>query len=186
LTNGRTVNVSLAKIPEPIDLTHAKWHVAVEDWKPANPYDSTRGEKASETTKNKLDLDLDELKPWPSIPQLQHVSGIGTYRTEFDLPTDWKPGTGAMLRLGEVFDSFALTINGVQVPVDQLSAETDAGPYLKAGKNTIVVRVATTLNNRLSELEPLVKKRGIVQQYGLIGPVVLTPYHLIPLSSHAE
>ena len=81
-----------------------------------------------------------------------------------------------MLSLGEVFDSFTLTVNNQAVPIDQISAEADVGPYLKAGRNTIAVRVATTLNNRLAKLDDDVANRGLVQPYGLVGPVVLTPY----------
>ena len=38
------------------------------------------------------------------------------------------------------------------------------------------MRVATTLNNRLAALFPAVATRGHMQNYGLVGPVVLTPY----------
>ena len=62
------------------------------------------------------------------------------------------------------------------VVIDQLSAEADLGPYLKAGRNTIAVRVATTLNNSLAKLDDDVATRGLVQPYGLVGPVRLTPY----------
>ena len=75
-----------------------------------------------------------------------------------------------------MFDSFTLTVNGQAVTIDQISAEGDLGPHLKAGANTITVRVATTLNNRLANLDPDVAARGIVQRYGLLGPVRLTPY----------
>ena len=93
-----------------------------------------------------------------------------------DLPSGWTGAHGAVLSLGEVFDTFTLTVNGKAVPVDQLSAEADLGPYLKAARNTIAVRVATTLNNRLAKLDAAVAARGLVQPYGLVGPVVLTPY----------
>jgi hypothetical protein len=46
----------------------------------------------------------------------------------------------------------------------------------KAGRNTIDVRVATTLNNRLAKLDDAVGAHGFVQPYGPVGPVVLTPY----------
>ena len=82
----------------------------------------------------------------------------------------------ARLSLGEVFDTFTVTINDELVSIDQISAEGDIGAYLKAGRNTIAVRVATTLNNRLVKLDEDVAKRGITQPYGLVGPVVLTPY----------
>ena len=75
-----------------------------------------------------------------------------------------------------MFDSFTLTVNGQAVSVDQISAEGDVGPFLKAGRNTITVRVATTLNNRLAKLDEDVANRGLSQPYGLAGPVVLTPY----------
>ena len=80
------------------------------------------------------------------------------------------------MSLGEVFDTFTVTVNGRTMPIDQISAEGDAGPYLRAGKNTIVVRVATTLNNRLAKIDDDVANRGLVQPYGLVGPVRLTPY----------
>ena len=83
---------------------------------------------------------------------------------------------GALLELGEVFDSFTVTVNGQQVTINQISAQGDVGSYLKAGANTITVRVATTLNNRLADLDGDVANRGIVQPYGLVGPVRLTPY----------
>lgn len=131
---------------------------------------------AAETRKAKTELDLKELKPWPEIPALRHVSGLGTYTTTVDLPAKWTAANGAWLSLGEVFDTFTLTVNGQAVPMDQLAAEGDIGPYLKAGRNTIAVRVATTLNNRLAEIDDEVANRGLVQPYGLVGPVVVTSY----------
>jgi glycosyl hydrolase family 106( putative alpha-L-rhamnosidase) len=167
---------TVASLPAPINLTHSKWHLSVEDWQPANEY-ATTGRKATETRKEVKQLDIEELKPWPQIPLLKDVSGIGTYTVGINLPSGWKIGTGARLDLGEVFDSFTLSVNGSNVPVNQISATVEIGPYLHAGANTLVVRVATTLNNRLSSLDPAVAKRGLIQEYGLIGPVVLTPHN---------
>ena len=104
------------------------------------------------------------------------MSGLGTYTSGFDLPAGWTAANGANLRLGEVFDTFTVSVNGQAVSFDPISAEGDIGPYLKAGRNTITVRVATTLNNRLAKLDEDVANRGLSQPYGLIGPVVLTPY----------
>ncbi len=157
----------------PIDLTNVKWHLAVEDWTPANPFGAT-GPQAAETAKKTTQLDIDGLKPWPQIASIQDAAGVGTYTTTFNLPANWKVGSSATLKLGEVFDSFKLTINGKDVPINQISAMGEVGPYLKAGSNSIQVRVATTLNNRLASVDPDVKKRNVVQSYGLIGPVVLT------------
>ncbi len=182
--NPRRFGVAAAKAPttakgavaEAMDLTNAKWELSVQDWQPANPYAETTGVAAAETRKSQLTVHLDGLKAWPEIPALEHVSGIGAYATNFDLPAGWGKSDGATLSLGEVFDSFTLTINGKPVAIDQLSAEAEVGQYLTAGRNTIAVRVATTLNNRLAAIDDAVKKRGLVQPYGLVGPVVLTPH----------
>jgi hypothetical protein len=163
-------------VPAAIDLTNSKWHLSVEDWRPANPYQTTTGVKAAETTKETVQVDIEGLKPWPKIPALKDVSGVGTYTASFEVPSDWKSGYGALLTLGEVFDSFTLSVNGKNVPINQISAAAEVGPYLHAGSNTIEVRVATTLNNRLSSLDPDVAKRDLIQGYGLIGPVVLMPH----------
>jgi hypothetical protein len=171
-----TAKSMAASLAAPIDLTQNKWHLSVEDWRPANDYAMT-GVKATETKKEIIQLDLDGLKPWPQISLLKDVSGVGTYTAILNLPSNWKAGTGARLDLGEVFDSFTLSVNGRDVPVNQVSAIVEAGTFLHAGANTLAIRVATTLNNRLSSLDPAVAKRGLIQEYGLIGPVVLTPHN---------
>ena len=76
---------------------------------------------------------------------------MGTYTTTVDLPSAWTGGQHARLHLGEVFDTFRVTVNGQQVPpADQAGDGTlDVSPYLRPGTNTIEVRVATTLRNRL-------------------------------------
>ena len=176
LSNGHAVRSVIGAVPPPIDLTRLKWHLSAEDWQPANPYATTFGAAAAQTRKDRVELALDGLQPWPEIPALQNASGLGTYTTTFDLPATWTAPNGAMLSLGEVFDTFIVTVNGRTIPIDQISAESDIGPYLKAGRNTIAVRVATTLNNRLAKIDDDVANRGLVQPYGLVGPVRLTPY----------
>ncbi len=168
------VSVTPASV-EPIDLTNAKWHLAVQEWTSAQPFGAT-GPKAAETKKQTVQMDLDGLKAWPQIAEIKDASGIGTYTAKVTLPANWRPGTAATLQLGEVFDSFVLTINGKVVPIDQISASVEAGPFLHPGSNELQVRVATTLNNQLSAIDPAVKKRDVIQQYGLIGPVVLLPH----------
>jgi len=176
LSNGRSVRSDIRNVSAAIDLTGAIWHVAVEDWQPANPYADTFGPAAAETRKVRVEFGLPGLKPWPQIPELENASGLATYTTAFDLPANWTTAQGASLSLGEVFDSFTVTINGQTAQFDQLGAEEDVTRYLKAGRNTIAVRVATTLNNRLAKLDEDVAQRGLVQPYGLIGPVILKPY----------
>lgn len=175
LSDGSSVTSTIEAVPAAINLTNATWHLEAEDWQPANPYGAT-GEEGAATSKVSVAVDLNGLKPWPDIPELANASGIGVYTTTANLPSDWSVNNGATLSLGQVFESFTLAVNGQSVPIDQLQATADIGPYLRAGANTIEVRVATTLNNRLAALNEDVKNRGIIQEYGLVGPVVLTPY----------
>jgi hypothetical protein len=58
----------------------------------------------------------------------------------------------ASLGLGEVLDTFTVTINGQAVSFDQISAEADAVTCLEPGRNTIVIRVATTIDNPLAKV----------------------------------
>jgi hypothetical protein len=176
LSNGRSVQSIARDVAGPLDLTAQHWKVSAEDWQPANPYTTTTGVAATETLKRALHFELQGLKPWSDIPELQYASGIAEYATTFDLPSQWSKSDGAILTLGSVSDSFELSVNGRKVPIDQLSAQADIGTDLKPGTNTLVVRVATTLNNRLAAIDPDVRARGLIQPYGLMGPVILRPY----------
>ena len=101
LSNGRTVPSTIGAVPPPIDLTQAKWHLSAEDWQPANPYATTFGAAAAETRKDRVEVELNGLKPWPQIPALQNASGLGTYTTTFDLPASWTAANGATLSLAK-------------------------------------------------------------------------------------
>src|ERR1035438_9568325 len=90
------------------------------------------------------------------------------------LPATWTAANGATLSLGEVFDTFTVVVDGQTVPIDQIGGEGEIGPYLKGGQNRIEVRVTTSLNNRLAKIDEEVANRGLVQPYGLVGPVRVT------------
>jgi hypothetical protein len=175
LSGGLTVTNTLPAAPAALDLTAATWHIDAEDWQPTNPY-GTLGEAGTLTTKVPVAVDITGLKPWPDIPQLANASGVGTYTTTVNLPSGWDGSYGAYLSLGRVTDTFTLTVNGQPVGVNEVDPVVDVGPYLHADANTIVIRVATTFNNRLSQLDTSVRNRGVIQEYGLVGPVELTPY----------
>lgn len=176
LSNGKTVKSGVGPVPAAIDLTAQTWKLDAEDWQPTNPYGTT-GEAGTATTKVPVSVNLTGLKSWPNIPELARASGIGTYTTTFSLPSSWNNGKfGADLDLGQVTDTFTLKVNGTVVPIDQITGHVELGSFLKAGKNTLEVTVATTLNNRLFALDTAVAGRGVIQNYGLIGPVILTPY----------
>ena len=120
---------------------------------------------------------MNALKAWPDIEELKNVSGVGTYTYTLNLPNNWNSANnGATINLGQVVDAFTLKVNDKIVPIDQISAKVDLGNTLKAGENKIEIRVSTTLNNRLFTLSKAVTDRGIIQEYGLIGPVIFQPY----------
>lgn len=173
LSDGTTVRATVGAVPAALDLTGASWQLTVEDWKNANPFGAT-GVDGAAMTKTPVSLTLDGLKAWPDVPQLATSSGVGTYTTTIQVPETWVPGSEALLSLGQVVDTFAITVNGASVPSDQLSAKADIGAYLTAGANTLTVRVSTTLNNQLASIIPGVATRGVVQEYGIVGPVTLT------------
>jgi len=145
--------------------TLSRWHLTVEDWQP--------GARATETKKVSHEVDLDALAPWTEIPGLEDVSGVGRYTTKVSLEAGWP---GATLELGQVMDTCRVTINGQALPpVDPMSPVVPAGPYLKAGDNTLVIEVATPLGNRLRVTNPDVFGSRTRQAYGLMGPVRLVP-----------
>jgi hypothetical protein len=166
LSTGRIARTSVAAPPAPIALS--TWDLEVEDWQP--------GATPTSTLKPKRQLSLTALAAWPSIPGLEDVSGVGRYRTTVDLGR-WDRGLGAYLDLGEVFDTYRVRVNGTALPpADVLDTVVDVGPWLRSGRNSIEVEVATTLNNRLRVSRPEVFSIAARQAYGLVGPVRLLPY----------
>lgn len=141
------------------------WQLTVEDWR--------RGVDG-ERTVIEHKLDIDELKPWAEIPELRDTSGRGSYTTTVSLDD----ADGAYLLLGRVTDTFEVSVNGtVLPPPDQISRRVDLGGYLRKGANTIVVRVATPLRNRLRVTAGFPGQTEQPRQdYGLMGPVTLMPY----------
>jgi hypothetical protein len=176
LSNGQTVKTSVENPLEKIDLTQAAWQLKVEDWQPQQKYGTT-GAAGAETSKSLITVNLSALQPWPDIAELKNASGVGTYTYTLNLPSTWNSTShGATLSLGQVVDTFTLKVNDRLIAIDQIGAKADLGNSLKAGANKIEVRVSTTLNNRLFALNKAVTDRGIIQEYGLVGPVILQPY----------
>ncbi|WLQ66393.1 MULTISPECIES: glycosyl hydrolase [Streptomyces] len=167
LGDGRTVTAVIDDVPEPVPLT--RWTLTAEDWTP--------GATPSTTRRTRRTVELDGLVPWSEIPELADSSGIGRYRVTLGLGRPWTGGHGATLELGEVFDTYRVTVNGRHLPpADQVTTAVDVGPYLRRGTNTIEVEVATTLLNRLRVSNAPVFGVAQRQKYGLVGPVRLVPY----------
>jgi hypothetical protein len=167
LSTGRTVTTNIPEIPAAVTLE--KWTLSVDDWQP--------GATATTTKIVTHTFALDALLPWSQIPALADVGGIGRYRTTVTLPNTWTSTTGALLRLGSVSDTCRVTVNGKRLdPVDRLNPVADLGGHLHRGSNTIEIEVATPLFNRLRISNPTVFGTSARQNYGLVGPVHLTPY----------
>ncbi|WP_037855101.1 glycosyl hydrolase [Streptomyces sp. NRRL S-340] len=167
LSQGRTVLTRFASVPAAV--TPDRWELEVEDWRP--------GARATDTAVTRHRLALDELLPWSLIPELADVTGVGRYRTTVSLPGSWDEGTGALLELGQVSDTCRVAVNGRALdPVDRLHPVLDLGPWLRPGRNTLEIEVATPLLNRLRVARPAVFAAAARQAYGLLGPVRLVPY----------
>ncbi len=176
LSDGRTVASPLPDVPAARTLD--RWALAVESWTPGAsglPGDTVR------TALAPLQVSADgdgRLPAWSTLPALQDVSGTGVYTTTVELPGGWSGGRGAWLDLGAVVDTAVVTVNGTRLdPVDpQDTSRIDLGGALRAGTNTIEVRVASTLFNAVRVAPGTGAAARARQQYGLLGPVVLTPY----------
>lgn len=97
---------------------------------------------------------LEELLPWKNIEAIgEDVSGIGSYTTEFNLtPDDLSDpeNTRVIFRAGSFSGgSAAIFLNEEQVPVNMDRHTADLTPFLKEGTNRIVVRVTSSLRNRM-------------------------------------
>jgi hypothetical protein len=165
---GRTVTTTVDRVRDPI--VPSSWELTVEDWQP--------GSSATSTVRPTKRVTLTALVPWSQVPGLEDVSGIGRYRTVVDLGRDWDDDRdGALLELGEVTDTFQVSVNGRRLaPCDPLDTTVDLGHALRRGRNVIEVEVASTLLNRLRTVTPAVYGVAARQAYGLLGPVRLVPY----------
>ncbi len=158
---------------DPVILNN--WSLQVESWTPAHPYGtSAETPEGCETRKELLPpVVLTELKPWKDIPGLdKSLSGVGYYETTF-----YWDGThqGAILDLGETYDTARVYVNGQEAILDQLSLRVDISPYLKSGENTLTVRCTTGLCNVLYSMNAIPCELGY-SDFGLLGPVHLKPY----------
>ena len=154
------------------------WTLDAQTWTPgANQYTTTKTDQPAFT------LTADEngkLPSWRDIltpVNLSQSSGIGTYTATVNLPDTWTGQDGAYLALGAVLDSVKVTVNGAEIAVNQADrSRIDLGKNLKAGENTVVVRVATTMFNAVRSTGDSNYQMPLWQNTGLMGPVVLTPY----------
>lgn len=205
LDNGETVTTTI-EVPEAISLPI--WDITIEDWNEGDKVVNTE-EKFGHTTtevyyttkKTELSFPQSELVAWKDLPateeqlatlttasgdapSMAQVSGIGTYTTTFTLPEGWTDANGAYLQIGSTNGSIVqVFVNGEKAPgVDTRTLRTDISDLLVEGENTIEVKLATTLTNRMIERDyqnndsRWTEEFPTVQDYGMTGEVSIVPY----------
>ena len=112
-------------------------------------------------------MTVTKLDSWKNLnPDWAKTVGIGTYTATFTLDKGWDEGCGVTISLGEVEDTYTVTVNGVKLPmVDQINTTVDIGKYVKAGENTIKVEVSSVIG-----------ARNGFGMFGVNGEVIVTPY----------
>jgi hypothetical protein len=204
LSNGKVAEAE-AVVASPIELD--RWNIEIEDWNEGDRVVNTE-EKFGHVTKEvyyttkKTVLKFPETKPvfWKDLPatseqlaqlageapSMAHVSGMGRYETEVELPADWNQK--AQLQLDSAGGgSVMVWVNGEKVgAMHTRSLKIDVSDYLKPGKNTIQVEVASTLTNRMIQRGYKNIRSGwndihpSVQAYGMVG-AKLVPYVKVKL-----
>lgn len=98
------------------------------------------------------------------VTTMDEVSGRGYYTTQFD----WsRPDAGAVLHLGYGNDQItAVTINGSELALNNLTDTVDLGSHLRVGSNTLTVELSSTLNHRAAAV-----KGGSAYGGGIFGNV---------------
>jgi len=136
---------------------------------------------------------IDRLDSWTRISERRYYSGRGDYTMEVEVPRGprhWR------LELGEVREIAEIKVNGTPAGVCwKLPYSLDVTKSIKPGRNTIQVGVTNLLINRIlgepapdySALKPLrfpepAEKKMIAEPLpsGLLGPVRLVPFEVIP------
>lgn len=177
LSNGtsRTTTVSGLAGSQSLDT----WTLAAQTWTPGDQqWTTVKTDQPEITVEAGEDGTLPSWRDLAGSVDLSQSSGVGTYTTTLELPATWRAGTdGAYLDLGAVLDSARVTVNGEPVVVNQSDrGRIDLGRTLRAGTNTIAVRVATTMFNAVKKSGDSNYQMPDWQRAGLRGPVSLTAY----------
>jgi hypothetical protein len=128
---------------------------------------------------------LDKLAPWTenSDPGVRYFSGVATYTKTVEAPAAWFNSRAEIwLDLGEVKDIAEVTVNGKPVAAAwRKPFRVNLTGALKAGANTLEVKVANVWVNRIiGDQQPGAQKITTAQSYradspllpsGLLGPV---------------
>jgi hypothetical protein len=160
LSQGRTQQLRVTGIPAVPPLA-AGWDLTLQSWGPDPAANATDPEVSAKTTVSFTDMALGQWSALPAtaaqlsalgVASMSQVSGIGTYSTTFTLPGSWTDADGAYLVLAHNTDMITgVTINGHAITaVNQFTDTVDLGGYLRAGVNTLVVRLDSTFGSRVA------------------------------------
>ncbi|WP_426626034.1 glycosyl hydrolase [Leifsonia sp. McL0607] len=172
------------------------WSIAVESWDAGENEliveDRGLGYESREvrptTAVTTIAVDGTELRPWTELAGVgPEVSGVAEYRTEVVLDRPAEPGERLLLDLGSPAGGLGAVVvgDGEARGFDTSRPVVDITDVARAGRNTIVVRVASSLNNRLiargyydgiPDMGTLLLGRQeshttVVRPHGLLGPV---------------
>lgn len=202
LSDGRSVVTDIA-VPEAIPLP--RWNIAIEDWNAGEKvvnteakYGHTTREAYFTTKKTKLEFPDSQLVAWKDLkaspeqlanldgasPQMDQVSGVGTYKTQFEVPENWSNNVGAYLDLGSTNGSLvSVVVNGQKADsFNPRAPRVDVSALLRPGVNTIEIEVGSTLTNRMLQHgydktgSGWDQNRPAVQAYGITGGATIVPY----------
>lgn len=173
------------------------WGIAVESWDAGENevIEEDRGlgyvtrEVVPTTVVTRVESPARELAPWTRLAGVgEAVSGVGEYSATVHL--EEVPSSRVVLELGDVSGGLgSVRVNGGEpVGFDTSAPRVEVTGMLRAGDNELVVRVSSSLSNRLKargyydelpdvalmlsgvEVHPHVVP---VREYGLVGPVRL-------------
>jgi len=169
LSNGETVTFT-AEAPEAAAIEN--WNLVVHKWLPVDLEDNTVdpwNHQVIDSAAYTLPNTDEAMVGWAAIDDenLAKVMGVGEYTATLTLEKGWAEGQGAVLNFADVSDTMGLTVNGHEVPVNQIDKDTDIGPWLVAGENTIVIKTTTAAGNYLERA---------TQNYGILGAVAVETY----------
>ncbi|KAH8707659.1 hypothetical protein GQ44DRAFT_691187 [Phaeosphaeriaceae sp. PMI808] len=188
LSNGTNIVLPEGNTPCAAITNLGSWNLTVEAHEPALDYASL---EANITTVN-IGM-LDHLAPWTEIPQIEHTSGVGTYRTHFEISTD--NSTAILVDFGPILHTVKAWLNGKRVPaIDLTNSVVDVSGLIVNGSNFMEVQVTTSLFNAVKANFDHVLSVGHGpntpsyytnedwQEFGLIGPVELKAFRKVSVT----
>ena len=165
------------------------WSLTVDSYTPGNKVERTETNEETGVTTTEVTystnhelLDagvLDEMVPWKDIEALgEYVSGVGTYTTTFTLPEDWDSTDKKVMFEADSFNlgTAMIMVNDQKAVVNMDACEADLTDLVKAGENTISVRVTSSLCNVARSYDGIswITEETPAADYGMTGNAVIT------------